>query len=379
MKKISFIFCLFCLILIFNCQKELKLENTNGLTPTLPIVENIYPKQLLNQGSGRLGFLFFNELSPKDNTITDQGATLGRVLFYDKKMSYNNTTSCGSCHNQKNGFADNQLLSSGFEGQKTKRNSSTIVNAAFQSSYFWDGRETSLEDMVLRPIKNHIEMGIDKIDNLEKKLAGTNYYSNLFSKAFNSPEITKDKISKALAQFIRSMVSFEAKVDIENRLSNEEELGYEIFRDKGNCSNCHGGVNLRGYEEDFFIQGGGSSFQNFHNIGLDINYADPGRGEYDNNFIGYFKTPSLRNVELTAPYMHDGRFNTLEEVVEHYNSGVKNHPKLSLELRLNWDETSAVRRLNLTEKEKKALVSFLKTLTDPSLVSDVKYSDPFVN
>lgn len=379
MKLQSLLLTLICLGFLLNCKKDLQPDNANGEIPTLPLKEFIYPKSVPTINSGR----FFSpgvdakKMNPADNPITDAGATLGRVLFYDKKLSFNNTVSCGSCHHQAEGFADSKKFSVGFEGQLTGRNANSIVNASMQSSYFWDGREVRLEDMVLKPINNHIEMGIDKIENLDKKLSGTSYYPELFNKAFGSTEISKVKISKALAQFLRSMVSFGSKADQSANLSAQEEKGFQIFINKANCDRCHAGANMRGYYEDLSIIGG--SVGAFANIGLDEKYSDKGLGAFQAEKEGYFRVPTLRNIELTAPYMHDGRFGSLEEVVEHYNSGIKNHPLLSLELRSNWDPNSLPLKLNLTPEEKSDLVAFLKTLTDKKLLADERYSDPFVN
>ncbi len=207
--------------------------------------QNISTTSTGSWGGGGLDTL---SLNPPGNKITDAGATLGRVLFYDKKLSYNNTVACGSCHLQSNAFADVKPLSRGFDGNVTTRNSPSIVNAAFQTSYFWDGRIAKLEDMVLLPLNNHIEMGIEKIENLEKKLGATSYYSKLFADAFGTPEITKEKLSKALSQFIRSMQSFNAKIDQgQSALNSSEKKGEFIFN--RNCFSCHQGANFRAGSE----------------------------------------------------------------------------------------------------------------------------------
>jgi cytochrome c peroxidase len=363
------------LILFSQCNKSKTNVQTNA--PKLP--ENSFHYYI-----DSTNVLLGANNTPADNQISDAGATLGRVLFFDTKLSINNQTACGSCHLQSNAFADNVAGSSGFEGKKTLRNSSTIVNVINQQSYFWDGRTSGLEEMVLQPIRHQVEMGMEKGDLLPKKLALISYYPDLFNKAFGSTEITKDRISKALAQFLRSMTSFNSFADqtqlmnggfsggwgttTDPRVTGEQKRGAQLFANSG-CTNCHSGNNLRGWND-----------QGEANIGLELNYADKGLGEIDNSKVGVFKIPSLRNVALTAPYMHDGRFKTLKDVINHYNSSVVDHPNLSTMLRTNpWGSitNNPPRKLNLTEGQKNDLVAFLQTLSDQTIVGDVKFSDPF--
>ncbi len=343
------------LLSLISCQKQLEADK-NLVAPNLPT--NSYKYTLPDVIESRLyGFIDPNSLVPNDNKITDAGATLGRVLFYDKKLSLNNSTSCGSCHIQEKGFSDGLKNSIGFDGGVTSRNTPAITNVLNQQGFFWDGRSTKLEDMVLMPIKNHVEMGIDKIVNLEKKIQDIPYYPALFESAFGSKEVTREKISKALSQFLRSMFSAGSKAD-NSDFTSLESRGNSLFHWLVRCSDCHTGGDLR--------------TNKVANIGLDLEYADQGVGN------GKFMVPSLRNVALTAPYMHDGRFQTLEEVVEHYNSGVQAHPSLDPSLRMGWNAESAPRKLNLSESDKQALVAYLKTLTDNKLVIDEKFSNPFV-
>jgi cytochrome c peroxidase len=312
--------------------------------------------------------------------ITPQGATLGRVLFYDKKLSLNNTVSCGTCHHQEKAFADGLQFSQGFEGRTTPRNSMSIVNPVVQNNLFWDSRSQSLHDLSLQPVRDHIEMGMENMDRLVTKLKETEYYAPLFSEAYGSSDITAEKISKALSQFVSSITSNRSRFDmgLQNGFSNYtelEKLGHNLFHsDRLQCSSCHGGTNfsaLDGPGQPY--GGGGGSFggedlKGATNIGLDLIYKDQGVGN------GRFKIPGLRNVELTGPYMHDGRFSTLEEVIEHYNSGVKPHAHLDPKF---LDDNGHVKKLHLTSIEKKALVAFLKTLTDEEMVTDPRWSDPF--
>jgi cytochrome c peroxidase len=309
---------------------------------------------------------------PATNVTTDAGATLGRVLFYDRRLSANQTISCASCHQQPHGFSDTNQFSTGFDGGLTGRNSMGLSNARWylRRRFFWDERAATLEDQVLQPIQNSIEMGMT-LAALTNRLAAEPFYTNLFTASFGSPGITPDRISRALAQFVRSIVSTRSKFDqgVASGFSNftpQENLGRQIFNGQvGNatCVACHG--------TDNFVPG-----PNINNNGLENPYVDKGLGGVTGRpqDEGLFKVPSLRNIALTAPYMHDGRFATLEEVVEFYNSGVVNHPNLSPPLRLPGGQPL---RLNLTVAQKAALVAFLRTLTDPTLATDEKYSDPF--
>ncbi|WP_304236553.1 cytochrome-c peroxidase [Jiulongibacter sediminis] len=317
-----------------------------------------------------------------DNPITNDGATLGRVLFYDKKLSANGTISCASCHKQDKGFSDDAQLSVGFNGGLTGRHSMTLINSRFyqRGRFFWDERAGSLEEQVLMPFQDPVEMGMT-LDQVVLKVQEQSYYSDLFQNAFGSTKITSDKIAKALAQFVRSIVSYSSKYDEGRALAAapganfpnftaEENTGKNIFfqtipNGGGACFGCH--------TTEAFI----SANPGPQNNGLDANSTtDLGAGAVFSNpiFNGRFKTSSLRNIELTAPYMHDGRFASLEQVVEHYNSGIQGHPTLSPALK---DANGNPVRLNLTNPQKAALVAFLKTLTDQSLSSEVKWSDPF--
>lgn len=314
--------------------------------------------------------------------ITPWGATLGRVLFYDKKLSLNNTISCASCHHQDKGFADGQQFSTGFEGRITTRNSMAIINPILQNNLFWDSRSKTIHDLSLQPIQNHIEMGMENLDRLVTKINETDYYKPLFLKAFGSDKVSPENISKALSQFVASITTSRSKFDVglNNNFSNYSELenmGRQLFNsDKAKCASCHGGNNMSAQDGPNDPYGGGGSFslgqdlRGATNIGLDIDYKDNGLGN------GNFKIPGLRNIELTAPYMHDGRFKTLEEVVNHYSEGVKPHKNLDVKFT---DGKGNVKPLHLNSIEKKALVAFLKTLTDHEMAKNPKWSNPFRN
>lgn len=314
--------------------------------------------------------------------------TLGRVLFYDRQLSLNNTISCASCHKQELAFADNVAHSRGFENKVTPRNSMPIQNLLptvfggpfvpgginFVGALFWDGREKFLNEMVMRPIANHIEMGVTDADALAQKLASLPYYEPLFQKAYGSPFVTKEGINQALHSFVIEIKSENTKLDksfrVETSLSSLEQKGMGLFFTKYDCNSCHGVESTHGYLFN------GSENGPFANIGLDETYADNGLSGVTKRAsdAGKFKIPSLRNVAVTGPYMHDGRFNTLEEVVEHYSETIANNPNLDSRLR---GPNGAPLRLKISSDEKTAIIAFLHTLTDEEMLSDVRLSDPF--
>ena len=310
---------------------------------------------------------------PATNTTTDNGATLGRVLFYDKRLSTNQTVSCASCHQQANGFSDPRQFSVGFNGGLTGRNSMGLSNARWyqRRHFFWDERANTLENQTLQPVQNATEMGMT-LDALTNRLAAEPFYTNLFAKAFGTPAVNSDRIARALAQFVRSIVSTSSKYDagLTNNFANFttlENQGRQIFfglnGSRATCSVCH--------FTDNFVQ-----TVIIDNNGLEFPLVDTGIGGVTGIAaeLGKFKVPSLRNIELTAPYMHDGRMTNLEQVVEFYNSGVVSNANLSLPLR---GPGGSPLRLNLTATQKSALVAFMKTLTDTNLVTDATLSDPF--
>jgi cytochrome c peroxidase len=317
--------------------------------------------------------------TPAGNPTTDWGATLGRVIFYDKTVSFNRSISCASCHKQANAFADDLALSKGFNNGNTGRNSMGLTNAKFypNGKYFWDERAATLEIQTLMPVQDHVEMGMT-LDTLVNRLNATTYYPALFTRAFGDNNITSDRISKALSQFVRSIVSYESKYDagrvalpvnapppgfVFSNFTTQENRGMQLFfSPQLACAACHG-------TETFTAPVA-------KNNGLDLATTDRGLGAVTGNTLddAKFKVPSLRNVEMTAPYMHDGRFSTLDQVVEQYNSGIKPHPNLDAVLKT---PGGAPKQLNLTAADKAALVAFLKTLTDSKMLADVKYSNPF--
>jgi len=296
----------------------------------------------------------FNQTKYDFAAFQDEEAALGRLLFYDSRLSLNNSISCASCHKQQNGFADNKVFSVGIRGFETTRNSMALANNAYQISHFWEGNTGEIEDHVLNPISNHIEMGMRSIDDLVVRLSEIEDYNKLFDDVYKKP-ISEELIKSSIGTFVASIISYNSKfdkgklVDFSN-FTLSEFGGKDLFFGKAKCGQCHKG--------DHFS----ASWRRNTNIGLDMNYEDEGAGS------GHFKVPTLRNVGLTAPYMHDGRFETLEEVVEHYTEGVKDHPSL------DWTLT---RKIHLTDDEKIMLIDFLNTLTDYELISDSKFSNPF--
>ncbi len=317
--------------------------------------------------------------SPNNNPINDRVATLGRVLFYDKRLSVNDTTACASCHQQANGFDDPNRFSTGFSGTAfTSAHAMRLGNIRYYrpGTMFWDKRAASLELQVSQPIIHPIEMGFDAthggINALLTKLAASTYYPDLFTLAFGNSAITEARIQQALAQFTRAMISAASRWDTAyaqvfnaaapNRnlnvalpgFSASEELGHQLFmtgpgQGGAGCAACH--------QPPTF--------------GLAANSLSNG---LDANETRIFKSPSLKNVGLSRAFMHDGRFSTLEQVIEHYNSGIQNGPALDNRLKT---PGGAPLRLNLTQNEKAALVAFLLTLNDNNLTTDAKFSNPF--
>ena len=322
--------------------------------------------------------LLDDDNTPEDNPTTDAGATLGRVLFYDTNLSANGNIACASCHVANLGFSDDRILSEGFAGGLTGRHSMGLTNARFYRGerFFWDQRAETLEDQVLMPFQDPVEMGLT-LDELENKVREEEEYPALFEAAFGSARISSGRISRALAQFVRSMVSFTSKYDegramVANRsdpfpnFGSRENEGKALFvlpPPSGGlgCFVCHQGEGFIAVEAT--------------NNGLDVDSEDDeGYGGVTDSAadMGTFKVPSLRNIALRAPYMHDGRFATLEEVIDHYSEGVQPHPNLEPPLGV------AGPQANMSDLEKVALLVFLETLTDEAMVNDPKFSDPWL-
>ena len=346
--------------------------------------------------------------TPADNPITDQGATLGRVLFYDRQLSRNNTVACGSCHLQQAGFSDPRRVSEGFEGGRTTRNAMSLTNLRYSNilghrpGFFWDERAATLEAQVLMPIQDDVEMGMT-LEELVTRIEAADYYAPLFEDAFGDSQVTTDRISRALAQFVRSIVSYRSPWDegiaaVDGNIgmdfpnyTAEENLGKQIFFGmddpdaRGRCSACHmpngagpGGPPPGGMRENVAL------FQTFRPTDNGLPDAtDDGIGgvTMNANQVGVFKSSTLRNIAQTAPYMHDGSLQTLEEVVNFYNMGIQDTPNLDPILRTGGGPGGpgggAPIQMNLTGPERAALVAFLETLTDETLATDERFSDPF--
>lgn len=306
-----------------------------------------------------------------DRTMTNGSIELGRVLFYDTRLSINDRVACASCHKQELGFADNLNFSKGFGDKLTTRNSSAIANPSSKSGLFWDIRAKNAYELSLMPVFNHIEMGMESDEMMIKKIASADFYKPLFLKAFGTQTPTRELISKAIAHFVNALHSENSKFDEGkdkdfSNFSAIEKLGFDIFTSsRANCSRCHDGKTFSEPTPPYYEE---PEFLNTANIGLDEKYTDNG---FNN---GQFRIPTLRNIALTAPYMHDGRFKTLEEVIDHYSKGIKNHPNLDQAFK----SAAGPVKLNFSETEKMALVAFLKTLTDKTLISDKRYNNPFL-
>jgi cytochrome c peroxidase len=405
-KSTSILLCL-CFgifLILYSCSKKPETPATNPpvtnpptnpptgntASPALPATPYNYANtsseipvsiaDLINKNPSPLNLPGSIDNTPSDNAITDNGATLGRVLFYDKRLSVNNTIACASCHHPDKAFTDGTVQSEGFEKNKTRRNSMSIVNLRYfrAKKMFWDMRAADLETQALMPIQDMIEMGMPSLSALEEKVKSTAYYPDLFQKAFGTTEVTSDKISKALAQFMRSIISFNSKYDkgLSNNFADfsQQERNGKLLVTRAFCTECHSDLASVGAKTDasFLIaDNSGLNIGFGSNNGLDAVFTDNGIGEITKKTtdMGTFKIPTLRNIELTAPYMHDGRFATLEKVLDHYATGVKNSPNRGIQM--------SVGGFKFSEQEKKDIIAFLKTLTDPTLATNPKYANPF--
>lgn len=326
------LFCFF-LILIINCQLW-------GETPSSPEPE------VLKVPLGLPPIPW-----PNDNPYSKEKAELGRLLYFDKRLSANGTISCATCHHVRLAFADNKKLPEGILGRIGTRHAPTVINAAYQTHYFWDGRAKTLEDQCKGPIANPNEMALtDDIHDAYKQCQGRIQnipgYRKLFKSVYGDDQCTIDKIVKAIATFERTLLSGNSPYDRykagdKSTLSEEQIFGFEVFKKKG-CDNCHAGPN--------FTDG------RFLNIGIGMDAPRPDLGRYeitkDKKDWGGFKVPTLREVANSPPYMHDGNLKTLEAVIEYYDKG--GNPNQNLH--------PLMQPLHMSDKEKKALVCFLKAL-----------------
>jgi cytochrome c peroxidase len=314
---------------------------------------------------------------PADNPFTVEGVALGRYLFYEELLSGDNTMSCASCHSPAAAFTDDgNRFSTGIDGLQGRRNAMALINMAWETRYFWDGRSLTLEDQVLHPVRDPIEMH-ENWPVAVAKLQAHHAYPDLFYAAFGTTTIDSLLAAKALAQFVRTMISGNSRFDKFQRgmlfPTVDEQLGVHLTEQEGgdpalglggqwgaDCFHCHPHA------------GGRMTDGLMHNNGLDSEFTDLGLGGVTGvaEDMGKFKVPTLRNVALTAPYMHDGRFQTLEEVIEHYNSG--GHPSATIDPFMKYTQGG----LQLTPEKKQQLIAFLNMLTDMDFVNNPAFQDP---
>jgi cytochrome c peroxidase len=338
----------------------------NYATPTLPVYYNDTSVTALDN-------------TPLNNAITNKVATLGRVLFYDKSLSINDTISCSSCHQQATGFDDPRRFSVGFSGAAfTTAHAMRLGNIRYSQpgSMFWDRRAVSVEAQASQPIQHAVEMGfvagVGGINALITKLNATAYYSDLFTFAFGDTAITEARIQQALAQFERAMISYNSKWDTAYA---------QVYTPNGNRGLGTSLATFTALEDlgrQLFVAGpnaGGAGCAVCHQPPTFALAANSRSNGLDAGETVVFKAPSLKNVALSQAFMHDGRFSSLEQVVEHYNSGVQLGPALDNRLAPGGQPL----RLNLSANDKAALVAFMRTLTDTTLTTDAKFSSPFRN
>lgn len=311
---------------------------------------------------------------PADNPTTVDGVLLGRMLFFDPILSADSTMSCSSCHLQAGNFTDNLAVSKGVDGNPGRRSSMSLLDVAFHyTGFFWDGRAESLEEQALLPVEDPVELH-ESWPNVETKLRRHTNYPLAFRKAFginHTSEIDRYLAAKAIAQFERTLISsgnsrYDRFFRGEIFLTDSEFNGFEIYFDvnnelpDGECNHCHAPPLFTVNE---YRNNGIESVGSLHS------FPDPGRGMVSGDTLenGKFKIPTLRNIEYTAPYMHDGRFTTLEEVVDHYNSG--GHRQLNTD--------PLIRQLGLTPAQKQDLIAFLRTLADTTFLKNPEHSNPF--
>ena len=307
---------------------------------------------------------------PANNPQTVEGITLGRKLFYEPLLSGDGTQACADCHLAENAFTDPDRFSTGIDGSIGDRNAMPIYNMAwnFNEKFFWDGRAIGIEGQALGPVENPIEMN-NTWPNAVATLQATSNYPELFSQAFGTSTITKELVTKAIAQFERTMISGNSRFDQyllgdQNAVTTSEINGFNIFMDeeRGDCFHCHGSDSNPLWTDN-----------DFHNNGLDSSFEDVGLGEATGDPLdnGKFKSPSLRNLAYTAPYMHDGRFETLEEVINHYSEGLVYSETID-PLMKNIAEGGA----HLTEEDKADLKAFLLSLSEPGFTTNPDFQNP---
>ena len=342
----------FIISLFFSCSKD----ESNKYVPTPSPLEI---PQLFSDN-------IIQPVIPVDNPQTVEGVTLGKKLFFDPILSSNSTQSCASCHGPQNAFTDNTQFSDGVNGVFGTRNSMPLFNLAwnYDELFFWDGAVFSLEHQALEPVTNPIEMN-NTWEEVVNRLNNHPEYPTLFNEAFGSEPISQDLVTKAIAQFERTLISANSKFDRYllgiTSLTTEELNGFNVFmdEDRGDCFHCHGSPNNPLWTDN-----------DFHNNALDSEFSDLGLGAItgDPADNGKFKTPSIRNLAYTAPYMHDGRFTTLDEVINHYSEGLQNSATVDPLIK-KVDEGG----VQLSPQDKADLKAFLLTLSDPSFINNPNF------
>jgi len=395
MKNITASICfLLTLVFLVSCEKERNLDDYNSDEFAL-ISQDLTLPQSVNNYQLELGehFLPEGKTYPKINIVSlgdihanNNKATLGRVLFYDNTLSLDRNVSCGSCHNAERAFSDDGRFSEGVDKVITKRNTLALATTlSFKISYnpidpslsrskfSWDDSAADLPQQVKNAFRNENEMNIDD-EEIKTRIAESQFYSVLFEKAYGDSKVSSGRIAESITAFVDAISSVNSKFDegLESALrfsveqdfynfTEQENRGKQLYN--SNCASCHTD------KHNFTVKASA-------NNGLDMNYEDNGIGGRLNKpeLFGVFKIPFLRNIALTAPYMHDGRFASLEDVVNHYNDGVVNHDNLSEELR---QTDGTPKKMNLSQEDQSALVAYLKTLTDETIAFDERFSDPF--
>ena len=395
MKNFNYSIFLFAFLILgcFSCKKDVEKIEFNYYGEGMHEMMNEYidiPEFPLHYTN------HFPEYYGGTTNFNKDLATLGRVLFYDKKLSTDETISCASCHKQELAFGDDIDFSVGIEDRRTSRNS-LALGAVFSFRvyygspldggipFFWDNRASSVQEQSIQTFANENEMGME-MHQVVSRIKNLPYYAPLVKRAFDDSGITDDRVLDAIAIFVNSIGSFNSKYDraLSNSdfqlfrtgdnnglpatlsdFSSQENAGMALYMT--NCGSCHGEVNN--------VPGKVQA-----NNGLDMIYEDNGAGDFTSRSsdMGKFKVPTLRNIMVTGPYMHDGRFETIEEVVEHYSSGIQLHENLDKELK----SSNSALKMNFTAQEKLDLIAFLNTFTDidfldPSSNTGKKYSDPF--
>ncbi len=365
MKKIGVVLSLMFLIgvSIWSCNKDQTPDD--GPTPyTLQIPSHFPPMDI-----------------PADNPLTVEGVALGRKLFWEPMLSGNNTMSCGTCHFPAASFSDTNQFSTGITGAVGTRNSMALINLGWQQFFFWDGRSATLEDQIFRPVTDPTEMN-ETWPNAVSKLQQDSEYPSLFEEAFGEPGIDSVKVSKAIAQFLRTMISGNSDFDILYKFNNgfqltssemaryanisiEAKAGYGLFESQAgaDCIHCHQGPLMQ--------------IQAYSNNGMDLAFSDLGRGGVTGDPLenGKFKVPTLRNIALTHPYMHDGRFQTLEDVVFHYFFEVKQNSP-NIDPNMEYAHVGGVGDHLSYPQNFNEIVAFLNTMTDMDFVNNPDFQDP---